>query len=280
MSLEVLLIVLLAALLHAGWNALIRASSHNLQDACLLVVGAAFWTLFLVPFLPLPKSESWSYLALSVALHVVYFFLLAVCYRFGQLSFSYPMMRGIAPVLTALAMALVFGESPSTGGWIGIVCICGGIVLLSGDAWRSKSLRWAAVAPALATAVIIVCYTLVDGHGVRLAGHALAYTCWLFLLTAAALIAASALLGQVASWRRTRTQWLRGLFGGACSLASYGLVLWAMMQAPIALVAALRESSVVIAAIIAVCCLGERLTGLRVLSICAVTAGAVAIKIM
>jgi drug/metabolite transporter (DMT)-like permease len=280
MSLEVLLIVLLAAVLHAGWNALIRASSHNLQDACLLVVGAAVWTLFLVPFLPLPQSESWGYLALSVLIHVIYFFLLAVCYRFGQLSFSYPMMRGLAPAITALAMSLVFGESPSAGGWIGIVCICGGIALLSGDAWRSKSLRWATVAPVLATAGVIVCYTLVDGHGVRLAGHALAYTCWLFLLTAAAFIFLSALLGHMASWRRTRTQWMRGLFGGACSLASYGLVLWAMTRAPIALVAALRESSVVIAAIIAVCCLGERLTGLRVVSICAVTAGAIAIKIM
>lgn len=279
MSLEVLLLVLFAALLHAGWNALIRASSHNLQDACLLVVGAAFWTLFLVPFLPLPKSESWGYLALSVVIHVLYFFLLALCYRFGQLSFSYPIMRGVAPAMTALAMALVFGESLSVGGWLGIACICGGVLLLSGDAWRSKSLSWAAVAPALATAVVVVCYTLVDGHGVRLAGHALAYTCWLFLLTAAAFIVLSAVLGHMSSWRRTRGQWLRGLFGGACSLASYGLVLLAMMRAPIALVAALRESSVVIAAIIAVCCLGEKLTWLRVLSICAVTAGAVAIKI-
>lgn len=280
MPLEVLLIVLFAALLHAGWNALIRTSSHNLQGACLLVVGAAFWTLFLVPFLPTPRSESWGYLTLSVVIHVIYFVLLAVCYRFGQLSFSYPMMRGIAPVITALAMALLFGESPSIGSWIGIGCICGGIVLLSGDAWREKSLGWKTVGPALATAAVIVCYTLVDGHGVRLAGHALAYTCWLFLLTAAALIFLSALLGQTASWRRTRAQWIQGLFGGACSLASYGLVLMAMMRAPIALVAALRETSVVIAAIIAVCCLGEKLTWLRALSICAVTAGAVVIKIM
>ncbi|SHI04037.1 EamA-like transporter family protein [Desulfofustis glycolicus DSM 9705] len=280
MPLEVLLIVLLAALLHASWNALIRASSHNLQDTCLLVVGAAFWTLFLIPFLPLPQSESWNYLALSVVLHVIYFVLLAVCYRFGQLSFSYPMMRGIAPVITALAMALLYGESPSVGAWLGIGCICGGIVLLSGDAWRAKSLDWATVGPVLATAAIIVCYTLVDGHGVRLAGHALAYTSWLFLLTAAVFIVLSALLGRIASWRRTRIQWARGLVGGACSLASYGLVLWAMMRAPIALVAALRETSVVIAAIIAVCCLGERLTWLRVLSICTVTAGAVVIKII
>ncbi|MBE0585256.1 MAG: EamA family transporter [Desulfofustis sp.] len=280
MSLDVLLIVLLAAVLHAGWNALIRASSHNLQDACLLVVGAAFWTLFLVPFLPLPQRASWVFLALSVVLHVAYFLLLAVCYRFGPLSFSYPMMRGIAPVITALATVLLFGEVPSTGGWIGILCICGGILLLSGDAWRSRSLHWTAVVPALATGVIIACYTLVDGHGVRLAGQALAYTCWLFLLTAAALIAGSAATGHLAGWRQTRSHWVRGLFGGACSLASYGLVLWAMTRAPIALVAALRESSVVIAAIIAVCFLNEQLTWLRLFSICAVTAGAVAIKIM
>lgn len=279
MSFDVLFVVLLAAALHAGWNALIRSSSQNLQDTCLLVVGAAVWAVFLLPFLPAPRSESWPYLALSMLIHIAYFTLLAVSYRFGQLSFSYPLMRGSAPVITALVAAYLLGEIPSAGGWLGIICICGGVVLLSGDAWRSGSFHSAAAAPALVNGLVIACYTLVDGRGVRLAGHALAYTCWLFLLTAAALIVCSAILGNRATWRRTLPHWFRGLFGGACSLASYGLVLWAMTRAPIALVAALRESSVVIAVIIGAFFLKEHLTPLRLISICAVTAGAVAIKI-
>lgn len=278
MPLTVLLVVLLAAALHAGWNALIRASSHNLQDAGLLVVGAAVWTLPFLPLLPLPDQASWPFLALSTALHIVYFTLVGLGYRFGQLSFCYPLMRGSAPLLTALLAALLFAEVPSAGNWFGIAVICGGVLLLATESRYAGSTTATAAKVALANGLVIACYTLVDGYGVRLSGQPLAYTGWLFVLTAAALLVGSTLLGRWSDWRQSRARWVRALIGGGCSLAAYGLVLWAMTRAPIALVAALRESSVAIAALIGTFFLKERLTPLRLVSIGAVTVGAMAIQ--
>ena len=279
MSVEVLGIVLLAAGLHAGWNALIRASSRSIEDAWLLVVGAAIWMMFMLPFLPLPERACWPFLGVSATLHIGYFTLLGLSYRFGQLSFSYPLMRGTAPVITALIAVPLLSELPPVGGWLGIALICSGVLLLSGDALHNGSFPGKAAAAALANSVVIACYTLVDGQGVRLSGNALAYTGWLFLLTALALLAGSLLIGRRQAWRCPAARWLRGLFGGGCSLISYALVLWAMTKAPVALVAALRESSVVIAVLIAACFLKEPISPLRLLSIGAVTAGAVALKL-
>jgi drug/metabolite transporter (DMT)-like permease len=156
--------------------------------------------------------------------------------------------------------------------------ISGGVLLLTGDAWRSGVFRLAPAMLALTNAGVIVLYTLVDGQGARLSGNAFSYTGWMFLWTALGLVVISAARGGRATLRRLRHGWRRGLLGGACSLTSYALALWAMTQAPIALVAALRETSVVFAAIIASTCLKEPISGLRVVSIAAVSAGAMAIK--
>jgi drug/metabolite transporter (DMT)-like permease len=272
-------IVLFAAALHAGWNALVRASAEKFQDTVLIVLGAGVWTAFSLPFFPLPAAASWPYLAASVLIHIAYFSLVAFSYRSGELSFVYPLMRGSAPALSAVAAALLINESPSPGGWAGILLISCGVLVLAGDSLRSGKFRAAPALFALTNAGVIVVYTLVDGQGARLSGHAFSYTGWMFLLTAPLLLAISAAGRGREVFRRIQSGWGRALLGGACTLASYGLALWAMTHAPIALVAALRETSVVFAAIIAAYFLKEPITLLRYASIFTVTAGAIVIKV-
>ena len=278
MTLDVMAVVLFAAALHAGWNALVRASSDKFQDTVLIVFGAGVWTALLLPLMPPPAIQSWPYLAASVLIHVAYFALVALSYRSGELSFVYPLMRGTAPAFSAIAAALLLNESPSPGGWAGVLLISCGILVLAGDSWRSGTFRAAPTLFALANAGVIVVYTLVDGQGARLSGHALSYTGWMFLLTAPLLLAIAAAGRGPSVFQRIRLGWRRGLLGGACTLASYALALWAMTRAPIALVAALRETSVVFAVIIAAWFLKEPMTRPRIVSILAVCAGAVAMK--
>ncbi len=279
MSLDVMMIVLFGAALHAGWNALVRASADKLQDTVLIVLGAGVWAALLLPLAPAPAMASWPYLAASVLIHVGYFVLVAVSYRHGELSFVYPLMRGAAPALTAVAGVLLIHEMPSPGGWAGVLLISSGVLVLAGDAWRSGTFRAAPALFALSNAGVIVVYTLVDGQGARLSGHAFSYTAWMFLLTAPLLLAVAAAGQGRALAQRIRGGWRMGLLGGACTLASYGLALWAMTRAPIALVAALRETSVVFAAIMASCFLKEPISRIRAASIVAVCAGAVALKV-
>jgi EamA-like transporter family. len=272
-------IVLFAAALHASWNALVRASSQKFQDTVLIVLGAGVWTALLLPLVPIPAVESWPYLAASVLIHVAYFALVAFSYRSGELSFAYPLMRGTAPALSAVAAALLLNESPSLGGWAGVLLISCGVLVLAGDSWRSGTFRAAPAMFALTNACVIVVYTLVDGQGARLSGHAFSYTGWMFLLTAPLLLAISTAGQGREVLLRIQLGWRKGLLGGACTLASYGLALWAMTRAPIALVAALRETSVVFAVIIAATFLKEPITRLRYASIFTVSAGAIAIKV-
>lgn len=272
-------IMLFAAALHASWNALVRASSQKFHDTVLIVLGAGVWTVLLLPLVPIPAVESWPYLAASVLIHVAYFSLVAFSYRSGELSFAYPLMRGTAPALSAIAAALLLNESPSLGGWAGVLLISCGVLVLAGDSWRSGTFRAAPAVFALTNACVIVVYTLVDGQGARLSGHAFSYTGWMFLLTAPLLLAIAAAGQRREVLKRIQLGWHKGLLGGACTLASYGLALWAMTRAPIALVAALRETSVIFAVIIAATFLKEPITRLRYASIFIVSAGAIAIKI-
>ena len=280
MPLDVMLAVLLGALLHASWNALIRGSTDRTLDTVLVVAGAAVIAAVALPFTPTPAAASWPFLIASGLIHVVYFMLVALSYRHGELSFAYPIMRGSAPVVSAIAAALLLAESPSTGGWLGVLLISGGVMLLAGDSWRSGAFQGRAAMFALATAASIVVYTLVDGVGARLSGHAAAYTGWVFVLTAIPLVMIFLVRDGASTRAYCRQHWRRGLFGGVCTLGAYGLALWAMTRAPIALVAALRETSVIFGALLAVLLLGERLSRTRWDAIAIVTAGAVSIKLV
>ncbi len=278
MSTEVLVVVLFSALLHAGWNALVRASADKFLTSLHVVCGAAVLALLMVPALPLPAAASHPWLLASALIHVVYFTLVARAYRGGELGLAYPLMRGTAPVLTALAAALLLAEVPTPAGWLGITLVCTGVLLLAAGAWRSGAGR-AAGGPALANAGVIALYTLVDGQGVRLAGHALSYTAWVFVLTAACMLLTAVWLRGPALLRPAPGAWRAAVLGGAGTLAAYSLVLWAMTQAPIATVAALRETSIVFAMLIGALWLGEGWRRQRVLSALLVCAGAMVLKL-
>lgn len=279
MPIDVMLAVLLGALLHAAWNALIRSSADRTLDTVLVAAAGAVIAACALPFMPLPAPASWPFLIASGLIHVVYFLLVALSYRHGELSFAYPIMRGSAPAVSAIAAVLLLGETPAAGGWLGVLLICGGVVLLAGDSWRAGAFHGRTALFALATAGTIVVYTLVDGTGARLSGHAAAYTGWVFVLTGIPFTGLFLARNGAATAGYLQRHWRRGLAGGACSLGSYALALWAMTQAPIALVAALRETSVVFGVLLAALVLHERISRTRYASILIVTAGAVAIKL-
>lgn len=279
MSFEVMLAVLLSSLLHAGWNALLRSAGDRTQDLVLIVCSAALLAACTLPFMPLPAAASWPYLAASAAANAIYYFFLTNTYRHGTLSFAYPVMRGSAPALTLIAAAVLFAEIPSITGWAGVALVSGGILLLAGDAQRQGSLRRHTLSYALATALMITVYTLIDGAGVRASGHAVAYAMWLFTLIALPVAAYACLNDRKAFMHYGLRHWRRGLAGGCCTLLSYTIVLWAMTRAPIALVAALREVSVIFAVLIAVFAMHERVTRLRIIAIAVVVAGATAVKL-
>ncbi len=279
LTLGVTLAVLGAGLLHAGWNALLKsaAAATPLLDTATIVAGSTVCSFLALPFLPIPLSEAWPMAAASVVIHFGYYLTLAEAYRTGDLSFAYPLMRGTAPLLVTLLGVVFLRELPSPNIALGILLICSGIVGIA-FAQRHHHPR-AAVYWALANAAIIGVYTLVDGAGARASGNALSYVVWLTFLEGVFFLA-------WLRWRRgapavtyIARQWRRGLLGGFCSVAAYGIVLWAMTRAPVAAVAALRETCVLFAAIIGTFLLKEGFGIARLVGAASVVAGVAALKL-
>jgi drug/metabolite transporter (DMT)-like permease len=254
LSAPVVAAVLLAAALHAGWNVAVRAGSDRRRETVLLLCGGAVIAAAVLPFLPMPPPASWPYLATSSLLNGLYFVLIAEAYAHGGVALAYPLMRGVAPMLTLISAWLLLGEVLPVAAWIGIVTICGGVVLLArrrGDADEATTVRLA-----LANAVVVAAYTLNDAVGVRISQTPLAYTLCLFPLSAVPTLL----------WLRRSTplhvpnlcEAARGLGGAAASIGAYALVLWAMTQAPVAPVAALRETGILLGLVLARLFLTER----------------------
>jgi drug/metabolite transporter (DMT)-like permease len=270
--------VLIGAALHASWNALVKSGLDPFLDTVLVTTCLAAVMAIVLVFLPLPRESSWLCLLASVLIHVAYFGLLVLAYRGGDLSLVYPIMRGTAPAFTALLATALLDEWLSWGGWTGVFLVSGGVLLLTIDSPRSKGVRLAPVVFALLNAGVIVGYTLVDGVGARLSGNAFSYTGWMLLLTGILFFFMSLVFRGRQVPHHVLAQWKKGTLGGGCTFASYSLALWAMTKAPIAPVAALRETSIIFSALLALFVLKERVTPLRYASIIVVTAGAIAIK--
>ena len=278
MPLEVTIAVLGAALAHAIWNAMIKSSRDVLLDMTLMVFFAGAVTAPFLLVVEVPVAAAWPYIVASMALHLLYYIALVGAYRAGDLSHGYPIMRGIAPLIVSVSALAWLGEAPTPTIWAGVLLICGGVLSLGfvGFRWAESrvSLGWA-----LANALVIASYTLVDAAGVRAAGKAESYVVWLFTLDALPF----SLL--ILWWKRqvlvpyARQFWLRGLIGGGLSAGAYGVVLWAMTRAPVAAVAALRETSVIFAALIGAWLLKEGHIARRVAGAVTVAAGVVALKI-
>jgi len=274
-----MLAVLMGAAFHASWNALVKSGSDPFLGTVLITTCVAGVTAVALVFLPLPQPESWRCLAASILIHLAYFGLIMLVYRGGDLSLVYPIMRGSAPAFTAVLAAVLLDEWPSGGVWSGVFLVSGGVLLLAADSPRSGGVRLAPVVFALLNAAVIVGYTLVDGVGARLSGNAFSYTGWMLLVTGVLIFAVSVAFRGRHVVRHVLAQWKKGTLGGGCTFASYGLALWAMTKAPIAPVAALRETSIVFSALLAVFFLKEKITPLRYGSIILVGMGAIAIKI-
>lgn len=278
--LPVLGAVLGAALLHASWNAMLKRRAGGAADplvATLLVVaGAAFSAALLLPFLPAPARASWPFIAASSVLQTAYYLLLAATYRAGDVSHAYPLMRGSAPLLVALVNGPLTGERLHGTQWLATLLICGGVLALGiGTRGHGKATRLA-----LATACVIAAYTLVDGAGVRRSGAPAAYTLWIFLLTGFTvwLLAARGRWPALTAYARANP--LVAPLGGLASLASYAIALWAMTRAPVAAVAALRETSILFATAIAAFILREPVGRRRVAAACLIACGAVAMRLV
>jgi drug/metabolite transporter (DMT)-like permease len=270
--------VLLGAALHASWNVLVKSGSNPFLDTVSVATCVAVVTAIVLAFLPVPQEGSWRCLMASVLIHVAYYGFLVLAYRGGELSLVYPIMRGTAPAFTALLATVLLNEWPSWGGWAGIFLVSGGVLLLAADAPRSKGVRLAPVVFALLNAGVIVGYTLVDGVGARLSGNAFSYTGWMLLLTGVLVFVISLAFRGRQVTDHVLAQWKKGALGGGCTFASYSLALWAMTHAPIAPVAALRETSIIFSAILAVLFLKESISPLRYVSIIIVSLGAIVIK--
>jgi drug/metabolite transporter (DMT)-like permease len=254
----ILLAVLAGALLHASWNALIKWEPDKLAASAAIAVGAGLAALPIALFSPLPLAASWPWVAFSSVIHVFYFALVGYALRHADLGVAYPLTRGSAPAFTAIIAALWLGEFLALSGWLAVGAIAAGVVTLSADALIRGGLTPRAAVLAFTNAAIVVAYTLVDGIGARLAGNALSYVSWMMIGTAALIVPIALIFYRAQVAEKERSFWIRTLIGGALSIASYGIALWAMTKAPIGLVAALRETSVLFAAILGVLIFDER----------------------
>jgi drug/metabolite transporter (DMT)-like permease len=279
LTLGVTLAVLGAGLLHAGWNALIKSAGGGdaLLDTATIIAGSTLCSLCALPFLPVPLADAWPMATASVIIHFGYYLTLAQAYRTGDLSFAYPLMRGTAPLLVTLLGIVFLGELPSLKIAIGIVLICTGIVAIA-FAQRHHHPR-AAVYWALGNAAIIGVYTLIDGAGARASGNALSYVVYLTFFEGVFFLAWLYWRRRAPAVTYIARQWRRGLLGGFCSVAAYGIVLWAMTRAPIAAVSAVRETSVLFAAIIGTVLLKEGFGVARLAGAASVVAGVAALKL-
>ena len=239
--------VLLAAALHAGWNALAHAITDRLVTFTLLSATAAVAAAVAIPFVGFPSAASWPLLAASAVLHLAYNGLLMRSYRLGDFNQAYPLARGTSPWVVAIIATLVVGEELATRGLIGVLVISAGLATLIGRPHR-KDLS--ALTAAFCTGLTIAAYTVVDGVGVRRSGTTLGYIAWLFLLEGVPI----PLYAAAARGRRLGAQlrplWRQGVAGGLLSVGAYGLVLWAQTRGALAAIAALRESSIVMGAVI------------------------------
>lgn len=278
METSVFLMVIAAAALHAGWNALLKIGLDRFLTASLIQIGAGIVALLALPFVAVPHAAAWPWIILSALLHIGYNLFLSRAYQHGDLGQVYPISRGSSPLIVALLSILLLGEVLPAGQWLGLGVLVGGIWLMAirgGHGTTSSSL----LINALLTALFIAGYTLADASGARANGDPLSYSAWLFAVNG--LVMALVILGQrgPAVISALGPHWRAGLLGGAMSMLAYSIAIWAMTLAPVALVSALRETSVVFALLIGRLWLRESLPPLRAAACLIILAGVAMMKL-
>lgn len=275
----VFMAVLAAAAMHAGWNAVVKARLEPILGMTMVVGCCGIIAFPFALWFGAPRMAAWPCVAASVALHLLYYLVLSEAYRRGEMSQIYPIARGSAPLLTVLVSVTLIGEPLGRHTLVGILILAGGILLLALHRHRRDTpFDRAAIGFAIATGAIISGYTVVDGLGARIAGDPNAYASTLFLIDALPLPLLMLWRRGTAAFAPMRHYAGQGLLGGAMSLAAYWIAIWAMTRAPIAVVAALRESSVLFSAIIAVVVLKEVFAPLRGVAALVILAGIILIR--
>lgn len=268
-------LILSAALLHASWNAILRGGADRLWSITVMCAVSAVVALPFLFFLPLPARASWPCIGLSAALQVSYCLFLVRAYREGGLAQVYPIARGTSPLLVTLGAVFVAGERLTPAALGGVALVSLGIMALAFEKARPSA---RSTLSALATGVFVAAYTLTDGVGARLSGHAQAYTAWLFLVQGAAMpLVYIALRGRLVLPLRSAETW-KVLLGGVFGLLSYGVVIWALTLAPMGRVSALRETSILFAVIIGVVFLKEKPTLPRMAAALMIAGGAIVLS--
>ena len=272
-------IVLFAGLLHASWNSIVKAQTKGLPVIALIASSAAIFSVVAIPFVPNPSPAAWPYIAISVVLETCYFLFLVLAYRHGGLSHIYPIARGTAPLLVAIFSVTVIGEALTGQGFFAILVIGLGIMSLALTKGVNGLREKRAVFYALGSGCFTAAYTIVDGLGARLAGTPHGYVIWKFLFIGIPVTLIALCVEKDETLRVFLRDWKLGLVGGLTILAAYWLVIWAYTLAPIALVAALRETGIVFAVLIGVLIFKEKLNLAQMAAITAILIGAAMIKI-
>ncbi len=273
-------LVLLAALLHAGWNAMAKSGGTPQYSIASYRLVNAIWCLPLLFFFPLPLAASWPMLLASTIIHTAYYYTLSKSYRSGDLSQVYPLFRGLAPVLVVLGAALMANEYLAAGAMLGIGLVSAGLISITfaGGALGKipgPALRWG-----LATSVFIGAYTVADGMGVRAAGNPFSYILWLFIFEPIP-IGLWLLATDRAGWFGYMRAKPGKIAAGALAAATaYAMVIYAMSVAPMAMVSSLRETSVIFAALIGTLMFREPFGRQRIIAAILVCLGVVLIKVL
>ncbi|WP_434569069.1 EamA family transporter [Pseudomonas sp. Z3-8] len=274
MPIHIISLVLFAALLHASWNALLRGGADRLWSMTIMCIAIAVTCVVAAAFMVPPAAASWGYAVLSAVLHVGYNLFLVRSYRVGDLGQVYPISRGSSPALIAMGAAVFAGESIAPGVLLGIALVSGGIISL---AFRGRKLSVPSLPYALGTGCFIAAYSVVDGIGARLSGAPLAYTVWMCALWGVMMPMVYIGLRDARSLFSVRPGIFSAAAGGLVSLLAYGIVIYAMNEAPLGAVSALRETSVLFAALIGAIFLGETLTARRILACVVIVSGTIII---
>lgn len=279
MSAFVFLAVLAAAAMHAGWNAVIKIRLDRFASISLMTAAMAVISLPLVPFVAFPSASTWGWIGASLVFHTGYKYFLTRAYDAGDLAQAYPLARGSAPLLTTLAAIVLFGETPGTVAIGGIVLLSLGTFLMSLRGGALGGLGGRAAIYALVISVFITGYTLTDGMGARSADTALSYAVWLYICDGVWSSLFCVLLRGPGIVRVVLPEWRSALGAGFLSAAAYAIAMWAMTKAPIAMVAALRETSILFAMLLSVAMIGETLTRWRVAAALLILGGGLLLRL-
>lgn len=276
MSAFVFGIVLFAAFLHAVWNAIVKGADNTILTTVLVTAFATLIAAVVLPFCVQPARESWLFIAVSVLLQVIYFTLLGYIYKISEMSLTYPLMRGTAPLLAALLGILTINETLTLSTWIGVFFICGGILSMVLEQWKFSS---KVIGLAFLNALVIAGYTLVDGIGVRLSDAPAAYTLWIMVLQGMILAGWRLMLDPLDFIGYARRYWRLGMIGGLGMMTSYGVALWAMTFSPVVMVAALRETSILFAMMISALFLHEKIGTTKLVGSCLIVTGVIVLRL-